>query len=633
MLPSFLIETAISLFYLSQCSGLASSLQTIGLHHTLSNYISSSGEISSQMFDFQNECSWRLEQWDKFCVQGSKGNFNGCILGCLESAVRSNTDGVDYWAELGLNFLKDKLQNLNITNTSAVNIMLSQLHQISVAQKTSNILHDSADMEANLKKIFEKDNLSCYDFSLQEPIHRQRLILVSQKQKCYLEPMALQTSKLARNSGMYWVCNHLQHYFDSTSIDCRLEEATVLFSQGQKEHGIMLVKKLLSLTEGDQLDPEKLLVVSKANLNLGVWLNEQKSEASSKILEKYLLKSVEILEEHLNKTEGEELMEAYMAVAAFADKLYIQTKDFMNSAQYKERKEALDRNKQEAAILQKATQKQKDLNLPKVIKERFCKLDITEVQSFQDQLLNYLSMSLTYYLSVLSAGNASGAVYRLITLWFNEGNHDISEISQLMAQKLPQVSSYKFIPLLYQMAARMSPASDTETDFSTVLYKLVLRCSIDHPHHCVPIILALVNAKEDEKYKDKNRNNSKEHDSRANAASKIIDGISTDSHSKLVSKYSYLCQSLIQLAYLTADANKSGKISIPGKSSILKVANWDDIAVLTDTLPIRPDKDYSSISGILNFSKEFSMVGGVNAPKKISCLGSDGVSLLKILYH
>jgi hypothetical protein len=32
----------------------------------------------------------------------------------------------------------------------------------------------------------------------------------------------------------------------------------------------------------------------------------------------------------------------------------------------------------------------------------------------------------------------------------------------------------------------------------------------------------------------------------------------------------------------------------------------------------------NSFVGVSEFSTEFSMVGGINAPKKIKCLGSDG---------
>ena len=135
------------------------------------------------------------------------------------------------------------------------------------------------------------------------------------------------------------------------SFDVRLEEATVIYEQGQKEAGILLAKKLLNDLDSDE--STQLNVISKTYLNLGSWLHEQKAEANSKILEKYFTKSVSLLESNPQACRGEDMIDAYMAVATLTDKLYIQTREFMNSSQFKERNEAIEYNKKEAEILQK----------------------------------------------------------------------------------------------------------------------------------------------------------------------------------------------------------------------------------------------------------------------------------------
>ena len=60
------------------------------------------------------------------------------------------------------------------------------------------------------------------------------------------------------------------------------------------------------------------------------------------------------------------------------------------------------------------------------------------------------------------------------------------------------------------------------SDSTTALYNLVLRCAQDHPHHALPIILALVNAKEDEKLINSKNARSSSLDGRGVAASKIV---------------------------------------------------------------------------------------------------------------
>lgn len=604
-------------------SGLVTSLHSMGLHHTLASYIQQAEVCTDQMREIQQECSWRLEAWDKLCPEEATKSFNGCVLGGLESCLRSQSEELSFWHKAGLNIVRSDIERLGIESSSGVYPVLSKLRQLSELVRLGDRKNIS---NVTIDDLLEKDNLPCSDFKHLEPILTQRLILLSRHGRKFLGDMTLSTSKRAREAHQLWVCNRIQKFYTNLEPSVRLEGAHVIFAQGQMEAGILLAKKLL--TELDEKDKSlrNCKILAKTNLSLGNWLNEQKSEANLKILEKYLLKSVSILEKNLNDSRDEDLIDAYLAVASLTDKLYIQTRNFLNSSQFKERNEAMERNKKEASILTKAVNKEKDLNLPRVIKERFCRLDSTEAEEYRKQLLDYLKMSLDNYLSVLMFGNRSLAVYRLVSLWFSDGNHDLGEVSVILHAKLPSVSSDKMVPLLYQMAARMSLPTSSETDFSSVLFQVMVRVSKDHPHHAIPIILALLHAKEDEQFVDGSRSGkNKENDPRASASSKVVNELEKKKELKdMVFRYKFLCKSLIELAYLKADANKSGNLTIPAGQNILKVKDWNDVTVLTDTIPVKINKDYSSICGISKFPNKFSMVGGVNAPKKILCNGLDG---------
>merc|ERR1719318_2238486 len=159
--------------------------------------------------------------------------------------------------------------------------------------------------------------------------------------------------------------------------------------------------------------------------------------------------------------------------------------------------EAIQRNLQEAEILTQAQKKQKTLGTAKVLKERFSNLDTQELEMYKTQSEEYLITALKHYLSVLCHGDKALAVYRLVSLWFS--NSSCPGVQELLAEKLPSVPSYKFIPLLYQMAARMQVPKQGTHDFSSTLFSLMRRCMEDHPHHSIPIALALANAKEDER--------------------------------------------------------------------------------------------------------------------------------------
>ena len=118
-------------------------------------------------------------------------------------------------------------------------------------------------------------------------------------------------------------------------------------------------------------------------------------------------------------------------------------------------------------------------------------------------------------------------------------------------------------------------------------------------------------------------------DIRTQAASNLIAEMSSNVNlTEIMSRYSTLSASLIQLAYITVPPKMQNKenVSIPidRAASITKIANWQNIAVPTDCIPVRPDGDYSNVAGIRNFSPSYTLCGGINAPKKITCMGTDG---------
>ena len=59
--------------------------------------------------------------------------------------------------------------------------------------------------------------------------------------------------------------------------------------------------------------------------------------------------------------------------------------------------------------------------------------------------------------------------------------------------------SHKFLPLMYQLAARLreTPGQGEEA-FQSILEQLIQRTCYDHPHHTLFIILALANANKDD---------------------------------------------------------------------------------------------------------------------------------------
>ena len=176
---------------------------------------------------------------------------------------------------------------------------------------------------------------------------------------------------------------------------------------------------------------------------------------------------------------------------SLADEKHKQVTEYMNSSEFQERMDAIKRNMQEAEILNQAQKKQKTLSTAKVLKERFSNLDNAELEMYKSQSEDYLATALKHYISVLSCGDKTLAVYRLVSLWF--ANTNCPSVQRLLSQRLQDVPSYKSIPLLYQMAARMQVTRQDTSDFASTLFSLMQRCLEDHPHHAIPIALALAN--------------------------------------------------------------------------------------------------------------------------------------------
>ena len=115
---------------------------------------------------------------------------------------------------------------------------------------------------------------------------------------------------------------------------------------------------------------------------------------------------------------------------------------------------------------------------------------------------------------------------------------------------------------------------------------------------------------------------------RVTAANKLIAKVSKRSESGAhCKKLEQLHLSLIKLANKEVNVrerNQDDALKLPAELSSMK--NLEDVAIPTVALPVNPDGIYRNdqIVGIVSFEPHFVLVGGINAPKKMACLGTDG---------
>ena len=224
-------------------------------------------------------------------------------------------------------------------------------------------------------------------------------------------------------------------------------------------------------------------------------------------------------------------------------------------------------------------------------------------------------------------------VYRFLSLWLQ--NPKDSMTNGTVLKLIDKIPSWRFVDLMYQLAARLNK----NTEFQTVLHKLLVKCGKDHPYHAVPVLMALANADMDTTITNNKTSNgsskrnvskTKENGSamalRSEAAKQVLDQISMTSKSvkKFREDSEMLSQALIILAYTSVtESNGQSKRKLQTSEPICKIKRLQ-VPVLTHEIKVSKVAQYQDLPLLQEYEQGFTLVGGINAPKRIKCLGSDG---------
>jgi serine-protein kinase ATM len=182
---------------------------------------------------------------------------------------------------------------------------------------------------------------------------------------------------------------------------------------------------------------------------------------------------------------------------------------------------------------------------------------------------------------------------------------------------LPKIPTYKFIVALPQLTVRLTNVPGDK--LSALLKTLIERCAIDHPHHTLPLLLAIVNSNAD---MDKKLNKGEEEPRVLGAKILWARLLRNKSISMIMEQHLKMALALIDLAYLQLSQN-----TIPDKHKLLSLQKMIFIQCPTVDLAIRKNTKYptESLNYVMRWSASITNVGGINAPKKIEVLCSDGV--------
>ncbi|KAJ2130026.1 hypothetical protein IW136_005676, partial [Coemansia sp. RSA 678] len=202
-------------------------------------------------------------------------------------------------------------------------------------------------------------------------------------------------------------------------------------------------------------------------------------------------------------------------------------------------------------------------------------------------------------------------------------------------EHVDSVPSHKLLPLARQLCARLSTDNDA---FHAAVRRVVARMAADYPHHTLSHLFALCNADRTAPRTDRRSTLRSEgaqlEQRRSDAAAAILHsvaGVSADLK-QIVGAVDELCSAYIELAVATVpEKYRSSKLEgqlikfdARLRISRLRSALPPALPVLTAEPRADAPRDYTSVPFVTSLADGYSLAGGINLPKILRVLGSDG---------
>ncbi|XP_027901387.1 serine-protein kinase ATM [Xiphophorus couchianus] len=650
--------------------GIVEGMQNFGLSSILATYMrgleSEGVEWGAELRELRFQAAWRNTQWDcELSERSDKSNpgFHESVF-CSLQALRDKEFSIfDDTLKRARAAEVEELCRGSLEAVSSLYPALKNLQSIreleSVKQLFARSLSDVTLRDVCSQWRQHSQLLVDSDFTVVEPILALRsvaqLTLLSRMEEpennrhlsSVLTDHLMELCRLARKAGNTQlaeraVCQMKQHgdggsWASSPVLSWQLEEAQVFWAKGEQGLALGLLRQMIHrLEEKVDFNPALAPLYTECLRLCGNWLAESCLESPGIILEKYLERAVEVIEGDSGGRDPRlqrQRTEAFLSLARFSDAQYQSIDKYMNSSEFENKQALLEKAKEEVDLMRE----RKVISNRYTIKvQRELELDVTALSNLRTDRQRFLCKAVENYIQCLEQGEEHDTwVFRLASLWLESA--DIKEINDIMKRGVKQIPSYKFLPLMYQLAARMGTkmAAGVSEDpgFHEVLNDLICKASLEHPHHTLFIIFALVNANKDESFcrtrpsKSAPRQQSQFDLERSDVAQKII-SVVRKKRSRLIRGMERLCDAYITLAYMDASRHKTEKkaIPVPADQPIMQLKDLDEVAIPTMEIKVDPTGCYENLVTVRSFMPQYHLAGGVNLPKIIDCVGSDGKS-------
>ncbi|XP_035299587.1 serine-protein kinase ATM isoform X8 [Cricetulus griseus] len=663
-LVTYDLETTISSS--TRQSGIIQALQNLGLSHILSIYLKGldheNREWCAELQELYYQAAWRNMQWD-LCSSANQELEGASYHESLYNALQSlrNNEFSTFYESLRYARVKEveELCKGSLESVYSLYPILSRLQALgeleNMGELFSRSVTDRDCSEVYLKWQKHSQLLKDSDFSFQEPLMALRTVILEilvQKEmensqggcsKDMLTKHLVEFSVLARtfkNTQLPERAIFKIKQYNSAICgvsEWHLEEAQVFWAKKEQSLALNILKQMIKKLDSSfkENDAGLKVIYAECLRVCGNWLAETCLENPAVIMQTYLEKAVKVAGSYDGKSSelrnGQ--MKAFLSLARFSDTQYQRIENYMKSSEFENKQALLKRAKEEVGLLR---EHKIQTNRYTVKVQRELELDECALRALKEDRKRFLCKAVENYISCLLSGEEQDMwVFRLCSLWLE--NSGVPEVNGMMKRDGMKISSYKFLPLMYQLAARMGTKMMGGLGFHEVLNNLISRISMDHPHHTLFIILALANANKDELLskpeaarrsritKNAPKESSQLDEDRTEAATKIIHTIRRE-RCKMVKDMEALCDAYIILANLDASQWRSQRkgINIPTNQPITKLKNLEDVVVPTMEIKVDPTGEYENLVTIKSFKTEFRLAGGLNLPKIIDCVGSDG---------
>ncbi|XP_035311971.1 serine-protein kinase ATM isoform X5 [Cricetulus griseus] len=610
-LVTYDLETTISSS--TRQSGIIQALQNLGLSHILSIYLKGldheNREWCAELQELYYQAAWRNMQWD-LCSSANQELEGASYHESLYNALQSlrNNEFSTFYESLRYARVKEveELCKGSLESVYSLYPILSRLQALgeleNMGELFSRSVTDRDCSEVYLKWQKHSQLLKDSDFSFQEPLMALRTVILEilvQKEmensqggcsKDMLTKHLVEFSVLARtfkNTQLPERAIFKIKQYNSAICgvsEWHLEEAQVFWAKKEQSLALNILKQMIKKLDSSfkENDAGLKVIYAECLRVCGNWLAETCLENPAVIMQTYLEKAVKVAGSYDGKSSelrnGQ--MKAFLSLARFSDTQYQRIENYMKSSEFENKQALLKRAKEEVGLLR---EHKIQTNRYTVKVQRELELDECALRALKEDRKRFLCKAVENYISCLLSGEEQDMwVFRLCSLWLE--NSGVPEVNGMMKRDGMKISSYKFLPLMYQLAARMGTKMMGGLGFHEVL-----------------------------------------NNDRTEAATKIIHTIRRE-RCKMVKDMEALCDAYIILANLDASQWRSQRkgINIPTNQPITKLKNLEDVVVPTMEIKVDPTGEYENLVTIKSFKTEFRLAGGLNLPKIIDCVGSDG---------